>query len=145
MTIDLDTTDVEVYGRKKRGVADNHQEQRCGRPRVATWAQTATVVAADLMAGTEDPARTPRNCCAGHSRRCQPRRGPGGSGCARTRATSLGSSPAPHCSPTSSSRSAALRIAPLWRILNGVKQGDWVDAVDRDGAQVVVAEYCPDW
>ena len=28
VTIDLDTTDVEVYGRKKRGVAYNHQGQR---------------------------------------------------------------------------------------------------------------------
>ena len=52
MTIDLDTTDVEVYGRHKRGVAFNHQGQRVGRPHVATWAETATVLAADLMAGT---------------------------------------------------------------------------------------------
>ena len=36
VTIDLDTTDVEVYGRKKRGVAFNHQGQRVGRPHVAT-------------------------------------------------------------------------------------------------------------
>src|SRR5213078_820730 len=36
VTIDLDTTDVEVYGRKKRGVAYNHQGQRAGRPHVAT-------------------------------------------------------------------------------------------------------------
>ncbi|MGH3710614.1 MAG: transposase, partial [Pseudonocardiaceae bacterium] len=35
VTIDLDTTDVEVYGRKKRGVAYNYQGQRCGRPHVA--------------------------------------------------------------------------------------------------------------
>ena len=32
VTIDLDTTDVEVYGSKKRGVAYNHQGQRVGRP-----------------------------------------------------------------------------------------------------------------
>ncbi|MGH3565346.1 MAG: hypothetical protein ACRDRH_04820 [Pseudonocardia sp.] len=55
MTIDLDTTDVEVYGRKKRVVAVDHQGQRCGRLHVATWAQTATVVAAEVMAGNEDP------------------------------------------------------------------------------------------
>jgi hypothetical protein len=36
VTIDLDTADVEVYGRRKRGVAFNHQGQRCGRPHVAT-------------------------------------------------------------------------------------------------------------
>jgi hypothetical protein len=28
MTIDLDSTDVEVYGRQKRGVAFDHQGQR---------------------------------------------------------------------------------------------------------------------
>ena len=55
VTIDLDTTDVEVYGRHKRGVAFNHQGQRVGRPHVATWAETSTVLAADLMAGNEDP------------------------------------------------------------------------------------------
>src|SRR6185503_6038941 len=57
VTIDLDTTDVEVYGRHKRGVAYNHQGQRVGRPHVATWADTATVLAADLLAGNEDPRR----------------------------------------------------------------------------------------
>ena len=58
VTIDLDTTDVEVYGRKKRGVAYNHQGQRAGRPHVATWAQTETVLAADLGGGTDDPRAT---------------------------------------------------------------------------------------
>jgi hypothetical protein len=57
VTIDLDTTDVEVYGRHKRGVAFNHQGQRVGRPHVACWADTATVLAADLLAGNEDPRR----------------------------------------------------------------------------------------
>ena len=57
VTIDLDTTDVEVYGRRKRGVAFNHQGQRVGRPHVACWADTATVLAADLLAGNEDPRR----------------------------------------------------------------------------------------
>ena len=50
-TIDLDTTDVEVYGRKKRGMAYNYQGQRCGRPHVATWAETGVTLAADLLAG----------------------------------------------------------------------------------------------
>ncbi|MDQ4033364.1 MAG: hypothetical protein M3332_14340 [Actinomycetota bacterium] len=57
VTIDLDTTDVEVYGRKKRGVAYNYLGQRVGRPHVASWAETATVLGADLMAGDEDPRR----------------------------------------------------------------------------------------
>src|SRR4029079_17433722 len=39
----------------------------------------------------------------------------------------------------------ARRIAPLWRILDGVAETDWTEAIDMDGAQVAVAEYCPDW
>jgi len=39
----------------------------------------------------------------------------------------------------------AKRIAPLWRILSGIAEDDWTDAVDMDGAQVTVADYCPDW
>ena len=106
VTIDLDTTDVEVYGRHKRGVAYNHQGQRVGRPHVATWADTATVLAADLLAGNEDPRRDapellhralaalPAAARAGRIR------------CAPTPATSPDSWPAPPCSPTSSSPSA---------------------------------------
>jgi len=30
VSIDLDATDVEVYGRRKQGVAYNYQGQRCG-------------------------------------------------------------------------------------------------------------------
>jgi hypothetical protein len=54
-TIDLDTTDVEVYGRKKRGIAYNYQGQRVGRPHVASWAETGVSLAADLLAGNADP------------------------------------------------------------------------------------------
>ena len=39
----------------------------------------------------------------------------------------------------------AKRIAPLWRLLAGVADDDWHDAIEMDGAQVAVAEYCPDW
>ena len=52
VTIDLDTTDVEVYGRKERG-AYNYQGQRVGRPHVAAWAEAEIVLAADLGAAGE--------------------------------------------------------------------------------------------
>jgi Transposase DDE domain group 1 len=145
VTIDLDTTDVEVYGRKKRGVAYNYLGQRCGRPHVATWAQTATVLAADLMAGDEDPR--------GHA--------------AELLGRALAALPAPARAARVLLRAdagyfagqlaraamvasvefaiGAKRIAPLWRILAGVAEDDWTDAIDMDGAQVAVADYCPDW
>jgi len=45
-------------GRRKR------QQVRVGRPHVATWAETETVLAADLGDGTDDPRATRRTCCA---------------------------------------------------------------------------------
>jgi hypothetical protein len=54
-TIDLDPTDVEVYGVKKEGVAFNYKGQRCGRPHPAVWAEAGVVLAADLGSGTSDP------------------------------------------------------------------------------------------
>jgi hypothetical protein len=54
-TIDLDGTDVEVYGSKKEGIAYSYKGARSGRPHVATWAEAGVVLAADLLAGDEDP------------------------------------------------------------------------------------------
>ena len=55
VTTDIDATDVEVYGNKKRGVAYTYQGQRAGRPHVAAWAETEIPLAADLLAGDQDP------------------------------------------------------------------------------------------
>ncbi len=55
VTIDLDGTDVEVYGSKKKGIAYSYKGARAGRPHVATWAEAGVVTAADLLAGDEDP------------------------------------------------------------------------------------------
>ncbi len=54
VTLDLDSTDVEVYGSKKQGVAYNYAGQRCGRPHLATWAEAGLSTAADLLAGNDD-------------------------------------------------------------------------------------------
>ena len=145
VTVDLDTTDVEVYGRRKRGVAYNYQGQRCGRPHVATWAETATVLAADLMAGNEDPR--------GHAPGLLNRALAALPVAARTGRIRLRADAGYFAGQLA--RAAlfagvefaigAKRIAPLWRLLDGVAEADWVDAVNMDGAQVAVAAYCPDW
>jgi hypothetical protein len=38
----------------------------------------------------------------------------------------------------------AKRIAPL-RLLGGIADDDWHEAIEMDNAQLAVAEYCPDW
>jgi hypothetical protein len=146
VTIDLDTTDVEVYGRKKRGVAYNHQGQRVGRPHVATWAEAEIVLAADLGGGTDDPRATApdllRRALASLPERAR------ASGRVAVRADAgyfAGALARAAHEAHIGFAIGAKRIAPLWRLLAGIAEDDWHDAIDMDGAQVAVAEYCPDW
>jgi len=145
VTIDIDTTDVEVYGRRKRGVAYNYQGQRCGRPHVASWAETNTTLAADLLAGNEDPrphaAELLRRALAALP-------APARAGRVRLRADAgyfAGELARAALLAGVQFAIGAKRIAPLWRQLAGVADSDWTDAIDMPGAQVAVVEYCPDW
>jgi hypothetical protein len=145
VTIDLDATDVEVYGRHKRGVAYNYAGQRCGRPHVATWAETSTALAADLLAGNEDPragapellyralAALPTQARGGKVRL----RADGGYFAGALARAALGAEV--------EFAIGAHRIAPLWRTLAGIADTDWVEAIDMPGAQVAVADYTPGW
>ena len=146
VTIDLDTTDVEVYGRKKRGVAYNHQGQRVGRPHVAAWAETEIVLAADLGDGTDDPRATAPDLLR-RALGCLPRRvRASGRVALRADAGYFADQLARAAHDAHISFAiGARRIAPLWRLLAGIAEDAWHDAIDMDGAQVAVAEYCPDW
>jgi Transposase DDE domain group 1 len=138
VTIDLDTTDVEVCGRHKRGVAFNHQGQRVGRPHVATWADTATVLAADLLAGNEDPRRDApellRRALAAL---------PAVARVGRIRLRADAGYPAGQLARTALFTDVefaigARRIAPLWRLLDGISEADWTETVAMPAAQVAV-------
>ena len=146
VTIDLDTTDVEVYGRKKRGVAYNHQGQRVGRPHVTSSAETEIVLAADLGDGTDDPRATApdllRRALAALPQRAR------ASGRVALRADAgyfAGRLARAAHDAHISFAIGAKRIAPLWRLLAGIADDAWHDATEMDSAQVAVAEYCPDW
>lgn len=143
VTIDLDTTDVEVYGRKKRGVAYNYQGQRCGRPHVASWAELQVTLAADLMAGDEDP----RPAAPGLLRRAL-RALPPEVGEVKMRVDSgyfaVDVAVAAHREGVKFAIGAK-RIAPLWQTLAGLSESDWTEAIDMPGAQVAVAHYRPAW
>jgi Transposase DDE domain group 1 len=146
VTIDLDTTDVEVYGRKKRGVAYNHQGQRVGRPHVAAWAETEIVLAADLGDGTDDPRAT----APGLLRRALAALPAAARASGRVAMRADAGYFAGQLARAAHDEHIAFaigakRIAPLWRLLAGIAEEDWHDAIDMGGAQVAVAEYCPDW
>jgi len=145
VTIDLDTTDVEVYGRKKRGVAWNHQGQRVGRPHVAAWAETEIVLAADLGDGTDDPRATAPDLLR-RALGCLPAAARAGRVAVRADAGYFAGQLARAAHDAHISFAiGAKRIAPLWRLLSGLAEDAWHDAIEMDNAQVAVAEYCPDW
>lgn len=145
VTIDLDATDVEVYGRKKRGVAYNHQGQRCGRPHVATWAEIETVLAAELLSGQDDPRASAAELFL---RALATLPEPARRGRVRLRADAgyfAGELARVAFLQGVEFAIGAKRIAPVWRLLSGITEADWTDAIDMHGAQVAVADYRPDW
>jgi hypothetical protein len=56
-TVDLDATEIEVFGRAKRGVAYNYLGQLAGRVLLGTWAEAGVALAVETMAGNDDPRR----------------------------------------------------------------------------------------
>lgn len=144
-TIDLDASDVEVYGRKKRGVAYHHQGQRVGRPHVASWAEVETVLAAELLSGNDDPrasaAELFRRALAALPEQAR-------AGRVRLRADAgyfAGELARAAFVQEVEFAIGAKRVAPLWRLLSGIAEQQWTDAIDMPGAQVAVADYRPDW
>ena len=141
----MDTTDVEVYGRLKRGVADNYAGQRVGRPQVASWADTATVLAADLLAGNQDP-RAGAGELLHRALAALPT--PARDGKVRLRADGgyfAGQLARAALDANVEFAIGAHRIVALWRALGGIAETDWTDAIDMPAAQVALADYTPRW
>ena len=145
VTIDMDTTDVEVYGRRKQGVAFNHQGQRVGRPHVAAWADTAVVLAADLGDGRDDPRASSAELL-GRALAALPAAARAGR--IRLRADAgyfAGQLARAALFADVEFAIGARRTAPLWRLLDSVAADGWSDAIDMPGAQVAVTDYGPNW
>lgn len=146
-TLDIDATDVEVYGSRKEGIAYNYKGQRAARPHLATWAEAGIVMAADLLAGDEDPragvVELLGRALAGLAVAAQPH---GGHGRVRVRgdigyftkdlADAVVAAGADYAI-------GANRNPAAWRAAATVPDEEWVDADGMPGAQVAVADYAP--
>ena len=140
-TLDLDPTDVEVYGSKKQGVAYNYQGQRCGRPIPVTWAETGWTLSADLVAGNVDP----RPLAAGLIARAVAAL-PAGLGRPRVRADaglfdkSVAWAALDHGCDFAI---AAKRNTAVWRHIGAIDPDSWQPAIGMRGADIAVCEYVP--
>jgi len=152
VTIDIDATDVEVYGSKKRGVAYNYQGQRCGRPHVASWAETEIPLAADLLAGDQDP-RSTMVALLGRALAALPQ-GIRDAAAAAGRKIALRADAGYFAGQLARAAAAegmvfaigAKRIGSMWKALGGIPEDAWHDAIDMTNAQVAVSPYKPaDW
>lgn len=142
-TIDMDSTDVEVYGPRKQRVAFNYTGQRCGRPMLATWAEAGLTVTADLLAGNDDPR--PRAAeMLGRALAALPAEV---TGMPRVRADSgFFTADLAHAAVQAGCdyAIAAPRSTAMWRAYAAIPDREWVDAHDMDGAQVAACDYAPE-
>ncbi len=152
VTIDIDATDVEVYGSKKRGVACTYQGQRAGRPHVAAWAETEIPLAADLLAGDQDP-RSSVVALLGRALAALPQAVRDGAAAAG-RKIALRADAGYFAGDLARAAAAAdmafaigaKRITSMWKALAGIAEDAWRDAIQMQGAQVAVSPYHPaDW
>ena len=135
VTIDIDATDVEVYGSRKRGVAYNYQGQRAGRPHVASWAETEIPLAADLLAG-DDP-RSPVVGLLGRALAALPQAVRDGAAAAgqkiALRADAgyfAGDLARAAAKEDMAFAIGAKRITSMWKALAGIAEDAWRDAID---------------
>lgn len=140
-TLDLDPTDVEVYGNHKRGVAYNYQGQRAGRPIPVTWAETGWVLAADLAAGNIDP----RPLAPGLIARAVAAL-PAGLGRPRVRVDAGLFDKAVAWAALDNGCDfaiAAKRNRAVWRHIAAISDNAWEPAIGMTGAEVAACAYQP--
>jgi len=149
VTIDMDSTDVEVYGSRKQGVAYNYAGQRSGRPHLATWAEAGLTVAADLLSGNDDVR--PR-AAAMLQRGLAGVPAPVLTGLALSGAVPRMRADAGYFTGDLAHASveagcdfaiAAKRNTAMWRAYRSTAADQWVDATGMPGAQVAAVDYAP--
>jgi hypothetical protein len=144
VTIDLDATVLEVYGRGKQGASRN----RCGRlsfaPHIAFWAQRGRALTGELVAGNRErlPARAAAAICRRALRLLPAGRGP---------VTFRIDSAYYAVELLRALRRAAARFSvsvprttAMWKALERIADDAWQPATAMDGAEVAETTYTPE-
>jgi hypothetical protein len=143
VTIDLDATQVEVYGAHKQGARRNRHGQMSYAPHVAFWAQTGRALTGELVGGNREKLS--------------------GTECARIASRALWLLPAGHGPATFRVDSAYYQLELLerlrqqssrftvsvprsqamWKALSEIPEDAWQEAIEMPGAQVAETTYRP--
>ena len=143
VTIDLDATQITVYGRGKEGAARCRTGQRSYAPHIAFWAQRGRALTAELVGGNQERLS--------------------GRECARIASRAIGLLPAGHGPVTMRIDSAYYavellerlrqeqtrftvsvpRSQAMWAALERIDENRWIDALEMPGAQVAETVYRP--
>lgn len=140
-TIDLDPTDVEVYGKEKERVAWNYEGVRAGRPVPVVWAEAGMVLTGTLLAGNED-VRPHAPGLVGQAVAALP----DGLGRPRLRADSgLFSADVARAALAAGAdfAIAAARNPAVRRAIRSIPKTAWRKAKGMPGAQVAAVDYAP--
>jgi len=143
VTIDLDATQITVYGRCKKGAARCRTGQMSYAPHVAFWAQRGRALTAELVGGNQERLS--------------------GAACATIATRAIGMLPAGHGPVDMRIDSAyyavdllqrlrkhkarftvsVARTKAMWNKLADIPDDAWTDALDMAGAQVAETTYRP--
>jgi len=143
VTLDLDATQVTVYGRDKRGAARSRHGHMSYAPHVAFWAQRGRALTSELVGGNREKLS--------------------GGECARIATRALALLPDDHGPVTMRIDSAYYAVELLerlrrerarftvsvprnqamWKALGQIADEAWTDALEMPGAQVAETTYTP--
>jgi DDE family transposase len=143
VTIDLDATQVTVYGQRKQGAARSRHGSMSYAPHVAFWAQRGRALTSELVGGNKEKLS--------------------GRECATIATRAIGLLPDGHGPVTMRIDSAyyavellarlrreqarftvsVTRNQAMWKALGQIPDNAWIDARDMPGAQVAETTYRP--
>jgi hypothetical protein len=144
VTIDLDATVLEVYGRGKQGASRNRAGQLSFAPHLAFWAQRGRALCGELVSGKREklPAAEAARLCRRALRLL-----PTGHGPATFRVDSayyaLGLLAALRAKAARFTVSVP-RTSAMWKALEPIPDDAWQPASEMDGADVAETTYTPE-
>jgi hypothetical protein len=142
VTLDFDSTLVEVYGRRKPGADRAYTGQLAYQPLICAWAERGRILAADLLSGSQSTRGGEPVALLGRALTMLPT----GHGPVRARfdAGFYAAALLEECRARGVRFSISVpRSSAMWRALEGVPEGAWQPAEGLKDAEVAETAYTP--